>query len=551
MSSNAEAVGLESYSFFYEYEYLGQDSIHEATDIIDIYSQRNDHVPFFTYDDDIWHLYELLQDNIFKINFPERLRAINVDLEDSVKINIYKCWIASLINSRSIRTIFAYVNGLQTFYEITDGYSKLNFAQVIASFNKYSGSKQGAIICAVNNISDYSINNFYTDTDKVLLLIYQIEKQFKDENKNNVRTLPNSKDILVFDYVVQDFFEKEKNLGWLPIYIWWKLTTIIPLRISEFMMLSKNCISERNGEHFIELTRIKNTTDKVQLVNLIKISEELYELFEYYLENTKENMDKFIWHFQKSSETLDFMTKHVRERFTAARFAELLNFFYEKVVYGEYEVIKGKDKAIYSIERELRPNDTRHLAFINLKRQGYHPIEVARLGGHLTLKSQQHYFSHLNNLLDLELLSVFSTNEILLNDSGVTKGFIEQSVLKPPINENYRMKLDIGYCTDENMTCMVSSCFDCESWRIGYDEFQEKKIEINKELGRKNKEIYSVLNSLKKLYIDIYSNVSMLEKYNIKKVNEEGIVLNSKAEELNNRLCKYLDFYKLVREVQG
>ncbi len=33
-------------------------------------------------------------------------------------------------------------------------------------------------------------------------------------------------------------------------------------------------------------------------------------------------------------------------------------------------------------EYQLRPNDSRHIAFISLMMQGYSPIEIARLGGH-------------------------------------------------------------------------------------------------------------------------------------------------------------------------
>ncbi|BCD15390.1 hypothetical protein [Bacillus cereus] len=57
-------------------------------------------------------------------------------------------------------------------------------------------------------------------------------------------------------------------------------------------------------------------------------------------------------------------------------------------------------------EYQLRPNDTRHLAFMSLMMQGYSPVEIARLGGHKTIQTQVHYSSHKEYWVDSEVFKL-------------------------------------------------------------------------------------------------------------------------------------------------
>ncbi|BCC00639.1 hypothetical protein BCJMU51_2846 [Bacillus cereus] len=57
-------------------------------------------------------------------------------------------------------------------------------------------------------------------------------------------------------------------------------------------------------------------------------------------------------------------------------------------------------------EYQLRPNDTRHLAFMSLMMQGYSPVEIARLGGHKTIQTQLHYSSHKEYWVDSEVFKL-------------------------------------------------------------------------------------------------------------------------------------------------
>ncbi len=74
--------------------------------------------------------------------------------------------------------------------------------------------------------------------------------------------------------------------------------------------------------------------------------------------------------------------KLYNEIFNAGALLTLLERFYEDVVFKKYKL---------SVERKINLNDTRHITFTSLLLQGISPIEIARLGGHTTLKAQYHY----------------------------------------------------------------------------------------------------------------------------------------------------------------
>ncbi|ASJ54547.1 hypothetical protein BP422_13850 [Brevibacillus formosus] len=66
--------------------------------------------------------------------------------------------------------------------------------------------------------------------------------------KSRVRDLPKYQDILMFDYLLNDYFEKcskEARAMYFPIFLWWRITTIVPMRIQEFLLLKRYCVEER------------------------------------------------------------------------------------------------------------------------------------------------------------------------------------------------------------------------------------------------------------------------------------------------------------------
>lgn len=155
------------------------------------------------------------------------------------------------------------------------------------------------------------------------------------------------------------------------------------------------------------------------------------------------------------------------------------------------------------VDEKVRLNDTRHFAFINLMRQGYHPVEIARLGGHTSIQAQYHYQQHLDYWVEFESLQLlYSSSKTIFNNSDyypINIEFILDKVMHP-IEPNFKDKLEIGYCTDILKRCRKKKCITCPSWGIDLDEFNSKKSEIMVQLKELENEVDRALSTLKKIY---------------------------------------------------
>ncbi len=84
---------------------------------------------------------------------------------------------------------------------------------------------------------------------------YDVVRNIK-KAENNYRELPNFQRILVFDYIVNDYWEKVKDskdrYRLFPVILWWKLTTVIPTRPVEFFNLKRDSVYEKNGRYFFK-----------------------------------------------------------------------------------------------------------------------------------------------------------------------------------------------------------------------------------------------------------------------------------------------------------
>lgn len=63
-----------------------------------------------------------------------------------------------------------------------------------------------------------------------------------------------------FDHVLELYWNSnlsEKEwLFYFPIYLWWKLTAIIPTRPREYLLLPRDCIYRENNNYYIKMRKI-------------------------------------------------------------------------------------------------------------------------------------------------------------------------------------------------------------------------------------------------------------------------------------------------------
>lgn len=309
-----------------------------------------------------------------------------------------------------------------------------------------------------------------------------ILRYFQTQKSVAIRKLPSSRDVLKFSLIVEVYFSdgdiNKEHLDYYPIYLWWNLTNIIPMRISEFCNLKYDCLISGKEGYFLVLPRSKNRKnrkinyDKVLISNKIANSIKLYQQKIDSVKPTKTLL-------QTSS-----TTRNVKpEIFNYRNFRNLLNKFYREIVCERYgfKLLEGSSKphtqSPYNIFRKIRPNDTRHFAFLNLMLQGYHPSEIARLGGHNSVYSQMAYHNHLEYWVDSDLIKLLTTQKRHIGN--LSNEFFKEIIFKNAmsttmeVSEVVKIPLEIGYCTDSLQDCPVDEHYLCKHWRITFDDYQK------------------------------------------------------------------------------
>ena len=180
----------------------------------------------------------------------------------------------------------------------------------------------------------------------------------------------------------------------------------------------------------------------------------------------------------------------------------LIDLFYSEIIEKKYED--------YTIKRRLLPGDTRHLAFMSLLLQGLAPIEIAMLGGHTNLISQDHYQSHARYYVASEILEYM--DEVSIGKTLTGKRLREIIGNKPEvcprnISECHMTEEGIGYCTldiaNEEEICEGKEiCIYCSKWWcLNTDENYEKakKYILEEKISPLNENLKIEENFLKRL----------------------------------------------------
>lgn len=438
----------------------------------------------------------------------EEFKFVKLRKRDIIRVKIYISYLL-LDNDLEISTVAQYFSNIVKFFKVTDFMDEDHLSSltdlIMDEVNKYTYGHTFSIIAF--DYLNFLINNLHIQD-----LIYTTYRNFlaklnpKIKLNQTSRTLPSSKDIMFFNYYIDQFFNdtsivEELKLLFKPIHIWWKLTNIIPMRPSEFCVkLERDCIIEENGNFFIKINRIKeNRSNKFPVLKKVQLNDTIATLILEYINKTNkfghtETLFSYIAtsKLRGISHSLGYntrdlsSTKYDKNYFTRSNFANLLKLFY-------YMIIKG----IYnddSYNRQVKPGDTRHFAFFSLLMQGISPIEIALLGGHSTLEMQVNYQNCIEYYVGTELY------EFLNEKSDKSNEKIYQSLndiinslpktCKKPLHKRY--PLEVGYCLcDFNVdSCdnVDEFCCFCTKWwaeptRITYDRLRLQIENKLKELG--------------------------------------------------------------------
>jgi hypothetical protein len=189
--------------------------------------------------------------------------------------------------------------------------------------------------------------------------------------------------------------EKEK-LFYFPLFLWWNLTTILPLRPTEFLLIPRQCLSRENDENILKVRRTKLKGGKNHFHYSVAgdyklekycVPEKLAVEIEWYLRATSQMpVSKLGTLFVQGTHKEIFEdTSHYSYHY----FSDSLQRFQKE----EMGLTSGSNKFIHL-------GDTRHIAMISLIVSGGSPTICKELAGHEDINISSHYYANISRFVE-------------------------------------------------------------------------------------------------------------------------------------------------------
>lgn len=227
-------------------------------------------------------------------------------------------------------------------------------------------------------------------------VINDLEEFSYQKNYSATRTLSDFKYYLRFDKAIRDFWENcsmQDKVFYFPIYMWWDVTSILPLRVTEFLLTPHDCLAEEGGKYFLTIRRTKLKKGRRKLAYRVETD---YELFRYEI---PEHLYKEVsWYQNLKVENTGYARAGLGTLFLISddvRCADYLNYGHAR------ERLRSLCKEIMGdADYPVHLGDTRHLAMINLILSGGSPVICKELAGHENIEASAHYYGNLSGIVE-------------------------------------------------------------------------------------------------------------------------------------------------------
>ena len=540
------------------------------------------------FDDDTWH-FVLGKINEFNLKF----------LFDEIKFNRYKnlgilkninykefiisikSYILYSLNSTTGGNLVKFINHLNLLFNYLDEFelpnklkSNKNFISSYIMISKF-------FLYIENYFFNQSILDDYED-----LSITQSREEYHKESiyGKSQRTLPNFESMFKFNDIIEDFIKTSKDderEQFFPIILWWKISTIIPLRSHEIVLIPLECIRKEKNKFFIKFYRnnLKGNLQKQTFIHSFNdyykeeefpISKEIVDLIEEYrsIVDKYDQIDEFYIDKQGKAKKRQFLFsyrsfKMFRDYINTPRkenefFSEnLLNtlrkLFFVKIVNQKYKISivpKSKDKStsINSEELEyIQLMDTRHFSIMNMIYMGYEPSTIQRIVGHRNIRTSYDYVNHTELFINCYTLSVAkqkaldknseSKNSILDMDfvdiigTSFANGNKRYNLVR---KSKYSKKVvDGGFCIYDKSDMNPCKLLRGNHKRCPFFISNQNEIDIRNELNNMDSEISSEIKVLRYLIENKKNLIGYRDAYRTT-INKIHSKVNNKAEILSN-----------------
>lgn len=207
-----------------------------------------------------------------------------------------------------------------------------------------------------------------------------------------------------FSDVLDTYWEtvsEQEYVTWFPLWMWWHLTTILPLRPTEFVLTPRECVAyDEKGQARLTVRRTKMKKQKEIYTYRIAFD---YSTHTYaipiQLADAIEKYCKLTEDYPESLTGCLFRSKN-ETFFNYNKLAGLLSDFFRLVMPDYYTVVSHGGSLENDEICKINLGDTRHIAMISLILQGGNPIVCQELAGHEDIAMSYHYYGNMSELVN-------------------------------------------------------------------------------------------------------------------------------------------------------
>lgn len=264
------------------------------------------------------------------------------------------------------------------------------------------------------------MNQFLEQLDNLITIQYELKPRQQ-------RQLAQFQSYFAFNDILKDYWEQqlpyEERLFYYPLYLWWQITAVVPLRPREFLLTQRDCLFEKNDKYYLTLRRNnlkgkeKGVSHKIAedyYLTTYEIPEKLALTIQHYLDLTKglasTKLDTLFvteTHYKRWKRRTGINNRFL----TYTNLNTILKYFFNEVVSERY----GYQVYYLNPPNRLKDNeinfihigDTRHIAMINLIAEGSSPVTAMLLAGHDNVTTSSHYFSNLSQFIECRSYQVY------------------------------------------------------------------------------------------------------------------------------------------------
>mgnify|MGYP004481908951 CR=1 FL=1 len=420
---------------------------------------------------------------------------IGLNLED---FKLYqKTFVTGLMGSYVIGSIRNFIHDLKKFV--------ICHAENLDSFNDVS------FIVFLRHISDFfsvlPSEGREKQLDKLLLQIDDIQDNvfLMSPVLKKQRMLATFDSYFLFNDILKKFWTESQDIQekifFFPLWFWWNISGVLPMRPREVLLTQRNCLSVINGKTYLTIrkNKIKGSgrtkeykIDGDYTTFKTEIPEYIAKEIQWYINATNGYMDNELRTLFVSD---PHYIKWERSRPSNSRYYTYINlrtclrYFYGDIICGRYgyhivDHINGQHLGDNEINY-LHLGDTRHIALINSILEGANPAIAAVLAGQDRPEVTAHYYSNITELIEcktyrqLKSLAKGNKNYVVNRPSHLLN--IGEFITLEDDSRCYSKRVSQGDFSDCYKVCgpagEIGYCPDCTYHRSNGSVFRDESTE--------------------------------------------------------------------------